>query len=137
MRDTLIDIGGSDYKLNSAYTFGEQNNHKGAENVREVLKENFDIDIQYYALVDFSAFATAIDTLFPEGVTIDAQFAPINGQVVPEVTIKDDLHMENGTIPTITIPVGVQQMDGSTLYITRALEVMMRWTMDVPSVNNR
>lgn len=115
MRDTLIDIGGSDYKLNSAYTFGEQNNHKGAENVREVLKENFDIDIQYYALVDFSAFATAIDTLFPEGVTIDAQFAPINGQVVPEVTIKDDLHMENGTIPTITIPVGVQQMDGSTL----------------------
>lgn len=48
--------------------------------VRQVLKDNFDLDIKYYALVDFQAFATAIDTLFPDGVTIDAQFSTLNGR---------------------------------------------------------
>lgn len=115
MRDTLIDMDGNDYKLNVAYTFGEQNGHKGAENIREVLKDNFDIDIQYYAMVDFSTFATAIDTLFPEGVTIDAKFGTVNGQQVSSVDVPDDLHMENGSVPNQTIPVGVQQMNGATL----------------------
>ncbi|WP_242237141.1 LCP family protein [Streptococcus acidominimus] len=115
MRDTLIDIDGADYKLNLAYTFGEQNAHKGAENVREVLKENFDINIQYYALVDFSTFATAIDTLFPEGVTIDAKFGTVDGQEVSSVEVPDDLHMENGSVPNQTIPVGLQKMNGATL----------------------
>ncbi|MGT2800631.1 LCP family protein [Streptococcus marmotae] len=115
MRDTLIDIGGNDYKLNVAYTFGEQNGNQGAENVREVLKENFDIDVKYYALVDFSTFATAIDTLFPKGVTIDAQFATVDGQPVSSVDVPDDLRMENGVVPNQTISVGLQQMDGRTL----------------------
>ncbi|MBO4108446.1 LCP family protein [Streptococcus suis] len=115
MRDTLIDIGGNDYKLNVAYTFGEQNNQQGAENVRQVLKENFDIDIKYYAMIDFSTFATAIDTLFPNGVTIDAQFGTVNGYDVTEVDVPDDLNMENGIVPSQTIQEGVQQMDGRTL----------------------
>ncbi|HFI0256250.1 TPA: LCP family protein [Streptococcus suis] len=115
MRDTLIDIGGYDYKLNTAYTFGEQNNGQGAENVRQVLKENFDIDIQYYAMIDFSTFATAIDTLFPNGVTIDAQFSTIDGMTVSSVEVPDDLNMENGVVPNQTISVGLQQMDGRTL----------------------
>ncbi|MBL6538294.1 LCP family protein [Streptococcus suis] len=115
MRDTLIDIGGYDYKLNVAYTFGEQNNQQGAENVRQVLKENFDIDIKYYAMIDFSTFATAIDTLFPNGVTIDAQFGTVNGYDVTEVDVPDDLNMENGVVPSQTIQEGVQQMDGRTL----------------------
>lgn len=115
MRDTLIDIDGNDYKLNVAYTFGEQNNNQGAENVRQVLKENFDINIKHYALVDFSTFATAIDTLFPEGVTIDAQFSTIDGQEVTSVDVPDDLNMQNGVVPDQTIHVGRQQMDGRTL----------------------
>ena len=68
MRDTLVDIDGYEYKLNNAYTLGEQDNQQGAEQVRKTLKDNFDIDIQYYAMVDFATFATTIDTLFPEGV---------------------------------------------------------------------
>lgn len=115
MRDTLIDIDGYDYKLNTAYTFGEQNNGQGAENVRQVLKENFDIDIQYYAMIDFSTFATAIDTLFPNGVTIDAQFSTIDGMAVSSVDVPDDLNMANGFVPNQTISVGKQQMDGRTL----------------------
>ena len=121
MRDTLVNIEGVsqpgeyDQKLNSAYTIGEQNNHQGAELVREMLKDNFDINIKYYALVDFSTFATAIDTLFPEGVAMNAQFSTIDGQPVTEVEVPDDLNMKDGVVPNQTIKVGQQRMDGRTL----------------------
>ena len=128
MRDTLIHIDGVsnsyteptdddyyDQKLNAAYTLGEQDNHRGAEAVRQALKDNFDIDIKYYALVDFNTFATAIDTLFPNGVFMDAKFSTIDGEKVTEVEVPDDLNMKDGVVPTQTIKVGRQHMDGRTL----------------------
>ncbi|VTS71858.1 LCP family protein [Streptococcus australis] len=125
MRDNLVYIDGysqvlggknqKDHKLNLAYELGEQDNKKGAELVRKVLKDNFDLDIKYYALVDFQAFATAIDTLFPDGVTIDAQFSTLNGQPLTEATVGDDLHATETESPTQTIRAGKQQMNGSTL----------------------
>ena len=125
MRDNLVYIDGysqivngkkqTDNKLNVAYELGEQEGQKGAEMVRKVLKDNFDLDIKYYALVDFQAFATAIDTLFPDGVTIDAQFSTLNGQPLTEATVGDDLHATETESPTQTIRAGKQQMNGSTL----------------------
>lgn len=125
MRDNLVYIDGysqvingreqSDNKLNVAYELGEQEGQKGAEMVRQVLKDNFDLDIKYYALVDFEAFATAIDTLFPDGVTIDAQFSTLYGRPLTEATVGDDLHATETESPTQTIKVGKQQMNGSTL----------------------
>ena len=125
MRDNLVYIDGYsqvingqkqvDHKLNLAYELGEQEGKQGAEMVRKVLKDNFDLDIKYYALVDFQAFATAIDTLFPDGVTIDAQFSTLNGVPVTEATVGDDLHATETESPTQTIKVGTQQMNGSTL----------------------
>lgn len=125
MRDNLVYIDGysqvingqkqADHKLNLAYELGEQEGKQGAEMVRKVLKDNFDLDIKYYALVDFQAFATAIDTLFPDGVTIDAQFSTLNGVPVKEATVGDDLHATETESPTQTIKVGTQQMNGSTL----------------------
>ena len=125
MRDNLVYIDGysqvvdgqkqADHKLNLAYELGEQEGKQGAEMVRKVLKDNFDLDIKYYALVDFQAFATAIDTLFPDGVTIDAQFSTLNGVPVTEATVGDDLHATETESPTQTIKVGTQQMNGSTL----------------------
>lgn len=125
MRDNLVYIDGysqivngkkqTDNKLNVAYELGEQEGQKGAEMVRKVLKDNFDLDIKYYALVDFQAFATAIDTLFPDGVTIDAKFSTLNGQPLTEATVGDDLHATATESPTQTIKVGKQQMNGSTL----------------------
>ena len=125
MRDNLVYIDGysqvingrkqSDNKLNVAYELGEQEGQKGAEMVRQVLKDNFDLDIKYYALVDFQAFATAIDTLFPDGVTIDAKFSTLEGQPLTEATVGDDLHATETESPTQTIKVGKQQMKGSTL----------------------
>ena len=125
MRDNLVYIDGYsqvingqkqvDHKLNLAYELGEQEGKQGAEMVRKVLKDNFDLDIKYYALVDFQAFATAIDTLFPDGVTIDAQFSTLNGVPVTEATVGDDLHATETESPTQTIKAGTQQMNGSTL----------------------
>ncbi|WP_099833132.1 LCP family protein [Streptococcus suis] len=115
MRDTLVDIEGYEYKLNTAYTLGEQDNNQGAEEVRKALKNNFGIDIDYYAMVDFATFASTIDTLFPEGVTIDAQFSTINGEVVSSVEVPNDLQLEENASAYQTIQVGVQKMDGKTL----------------------
>lgn len=123
MRDTLVNIKGAsetdysqDLKLNTAFNIGEQNNHQGAELMRETLKRNFDIDIKYYAMVDFETFATGVDTLFPDGVEINAKFATIDGKKVSSVQVPDDLRMDkDGNVPNQTIKVGKQDMDGRTL----------------------
>ncbi|HEP1459773.1 LCP family protein [Streptococcus pyogenes] len=122
MRDTLINIPGYSYndnsydlKLNSAFNLGEQEDYHGAEYVRRALKHNFDIDIKYYVMVDFETFAEAIDTLFPNGVKIDAKFATVGGVAVDSVEVPDDLRMKNGVVPNQTIEVGEQRMDGRTL----------------------
>lgn len=115
MRDTLVNIEGYEYKLNAAYTLGEQDNRQGAEEVRKALKNNFGIDIKYYAMVDFATFATTIDTLFPEGVSIDAQFSTVNGEVVKSVEVPNDLQLEKNAPAYQTIQVGLQRMDGKTL----------------------
>ena len=115
MRDTLVNIQGNDYKLNLAYTLGHQNDQQGAENLRQVLEENFGIEIQHYVMIDFSTFATAIDTIFPNGVEMGAQFSTIDGQVVSSVEVPDDLGFASGGSPYQTIQVGPQRMDGKTL----------------------
>ena len=75
MRDTLVHIDGVsqqtdpeyqdyyDQKLNTAFTIGDRITTKGQNWSVRCSKDNFDIDIQYYAMVDFQTFATAIDTL--------------------------------------------------------------------------
>lgn len=123
MRDTLVNIKGAsetdysqDLKLNTAFNIGEQNNHQGAELMRQTLKRNFDIDIKYYAMVDFETFAAGVDTLFPDGVKINTKFSTVDGKKVSSVKVPDDLRMDkDGNVPNQTIKVGKQQMDGRTL----------------------
>ncbi|WP_028393660.1 LCP family protein [Bacillus cihuensis] len=68
MRDIYVDIPGHrKNKLNAAYAFGE------TELLRKTIKENFDVDLQYYALIDFKGFAKTIDVAFPKGVEIDVE----------------------------------------------------------------
>ncbi|MFS5181120.1 LCP family protein [Streptococcus agalactiae] len=121
MRDLLVNIpnysteGYYDMKLNASFNLGEQDNHKGAEYVRQTLKNHFDIDIKYYVMVDFETFADAIDTLFPNGVKINAKFGLVGGQSADSVKVPDDLRMKNGVVPSQKIKVGIQYMDGRTL----------------------
>lgn len=90
MRDTLVSIPGvGDTKLNAAYAYG------GADLVRQTLSQNFGIECQYYAIVDFKSFEKVIDTLFSSGVKIDAE---------------KDLDLDG-----VFIKKGPQKMDGHTL----------------------
>lgn len=122
MRDTLVNIPGvsySDYtydqKLNVAFNLGEQDNNQGAELMRETLKNNFDIDIKYYVMLDFETFGVAIDTLFPNGVKIDAKFNTVNGEEVTSVEAPNDIGFGDQSTPYQTINVGEQRMNGQTL----------------------
>lgn len=69
MRDIYIEIPGQDQKqkINAAYSIG------GPDLLRETIKENFDIDIHYYAIVDFQGFIEGIDAAFPKGIEIEVE----------------------------------------------------------------
>jgi len=68
MRDMYVDIPNhGKNKINAAFAFG------GPELLRQTIKENFDIDLQYYAIVDFEGFVNLIDEAFPRGVEIDVE----------------------------------------------------------------
>ncbi|MBS4188810.1 LCP family protein [Bacillus sp. FJAT-49705] len=70
MRDTYVNIPGhGKNKINAAFAFG------GPELVRQTIKENFDIDLQYYSIVDFEGFVNLIDEAFPQGVEIEVEKA--------------------------------------------------------------
>lgn len=68
MRDTYVEIPDYGYhKINAAYAFG------GVETLRETLKLNFDVDVHFYAIVDFTSFPKVVDVVFPDGVEIEIE----------------------------------------------------------------
>ncbi|MDZ5470242.1 LCP family protein [Bacillus sp. 31A1R] len=68
MRDTYLEIPGyGQGRINTAFLKG------GPELVRETLKANFGLDLQYYAIVDFEGFVQLVDEAFPEGLEIDVE----------------------------------------------------------------
>ena len=68
MRDTYAKIPGyRNYKINAAYSLG------GPELLRKSLVENYGIDPEYYAVIDFKGFEKMIDELAPQGVPIDVE----------------------------------------------------------------
>nr|WP_082193320.1 LCP family protein [Bacillus rubiinfantis] len=68
MRDCYVEIPGhGKHKINSAFAIG------GPELMRQTIKHNFDIDLQYYSIVDFRGFEHLINEAFPNGVEIDVE----------------------------------------------------------------
>ncbi|MBR7796265.1 LytR family transcriptional regulator [Agaribacter marinus] len=68
MRDTYVEIPGYGMqKLNAAYSFG------GPELLRKTIKHNFDININYYATVDFNGFPKIIDLVAPDGIKVNIE----------------------------------------------------------------
>ena len=112
---------------------------KGQSSCIETLKRNFDIDIKYYAMVDFETFATGVDTLFPNGVEINASLRPSMVKKVSSVQVPDDLKMDkNGHVPNQTIKVGKQDMDGRTLLNYARFRRMTRrlWPIPAPATSD-
>ncbi|SEP84061.1 LCP family protein [Piscibacillus halophilus] len=90
MRDTYVEIPGHGYnKINSAFSMG------GPELLRQTIKENFDIDVNYYAIVNFKGFENIVDTVAPEGIEMNVQKRMIHTDI--------DLHP------------GIQKLDGEQL----------------------
>ncbi|WP_226644763.1 LCP family protein [Mesobacillus subterraneus] len=91
MRDTYVDIPGhGKNKINAAFAFG------GPELLRQTIKENFDVSLQYYSIVDFEGFVRLIDEAFPAGVEVDVE-----------------KRMSEGI--GVTLEPGVQKLDGQHL----------------------
>ena len=68
MRDCYVSIPGhGKHKINSAFAYG------GPELMRQTLKQNFGMDLQYYAIVDFQGFVQLIDEAFPNGVEVNVE----------------------------------------------------------------
>lgn len=66
MRDSYVDIPGHPkQKINAAYAYG------GPELVRKTLKENFGLNINYYAVLDFKGFAKVVDAIAPDGIEVN------------------------------------------------------------------
>ncbi|WHY72113.1 LCP family protein [Fictibacillus enclensis] len=66
MRDTYVDVPGhGKQKINAAYAFG------GPELLRQTIEQNFGVDINYYAVVDFQGFSKIADTIAPKGVKVN------------------------------------------------------------------
>ncbi|GGE39268.1 transcriptional regulator [Pullulanibacillus camelliae] len=69
MRDTYVDVPGhGKQKINAAFAFG------GPELVRQTLKENFGVDINYYAIVDFEGFSKLVDIIAPKGIAVNIPY---------------------------------------------------------------
>ncbi|WNF24042.1 LCP family protein [Mesobacillus jeotgali] len=91
MRDTYVEIPGhGKNKINAAFALG------GPELLRQTIKENFDVSLQYYSIVDFEGFVRLIDEAFPEGVEVDVE-----------------KRMSEGI--GVTLEPGVQRLDGKHL----------------------
>ncbi|MCG7340678.1 LCP family protein [Staphylococcus auricularis] len=68
MRDIYADIPGhGQHKINSAYSIG------GPELLRKTLKQNLNIDPEYYAVIDFTGFEKMVDELDSNGIPINVE----------------------------------------------------------------
>ncbi|WP_332689252.1 LCP family protein [Halalkalibacter lacteus] len=78
MRDSYVEIPGrSNNKINAAFAFG------GVELLQKTIEHNFDLDIHYYALVNYAGFISTVDTIVPNGlpVTIDRPMYDQSNQI--------------------------------------------------------
>ena len=74
MRDSYVEIPDYGYnKINAAHAYG------GVETLRKTLKVNFDLDVHYFAMVDFKSFSKVVDVAFPEGIEINVEKAMSKG----------------------------------------------------------
>ncbi|MEV9639770.1 LCP family protein [Mammaliicoccus sciuri] len=108
MRDTYVEV--PEYgmqKINAAFFLG------GPELVRKTIKQNFDIDVQYYAIVDFEGFTKIVDVIAPDGIHVDIPYPMSHGigmtlepgeqhlngeQLLAYVRFRHDIHSDFGRV---------------------------------------
>jgi polyisoprenyl-teichoic acid--peptidoglycan teichoic acid transferase len=104
-RDLWIKIPGhGNNRINAAYSFGDQERpgKGGPPLVKQTIKENFGIQVDYFVEVDFNGFRSTIDAI--GGITLD----------VKKPLVDNEYPTEDYGIKRIYIPAGLQRMDGQT-----------------------
>ena len=108
MRDTYVDIPDHGYhKMNAAFSLG------GPELVRKTIKQNFDVDVHSYAIVDFTGFSKVVDVIAPNGIEVDIPYVMSHGigmtlqpgnqvlngeQLLGYVRFRQDIHSDFGRV---------------------------------------
>lgn len=108
-RDLYVYIPGHEmFRINSAYGYGEQQSEGGGiELLRETIRYNLGLEIDYYARVDFNGFKSIVDAL--GGVDLSVDCAIEDWRLIePDL---DPMIEENWD--QFTLPVGVHHMDGN------------------------
>ncbi|WP_422762805.1 LCP family protein [Priestia endophytica] len=89
MRDSYVKIPGhGKNKINAAYAIG------GPELLRKTIKENFGVNVHYYAIVDFKGFPKIVDTIAPDGIEVDIPYEMSHGIHMTLKPGKQTLHGE-------------------------------------------
>jgi len=102
-RDMIVPLHKNDYrKINSIYAIGQADNYTGGELTKEVLSNTLDIDIHYFAAVDFNGFTEIVDAIGGIEVEVDRSFTDT------QFPTADYKYQE------ISFEVGEQEMDGLT-----------------------
>ena len=104
-RDTFVEIPGhGEQKLTHAYVYGE------AELLIDTIEQNFELDIQHYATVDFNSFIDVIDAL--GGVEVEVKQSEIRelNKFIPE-TYRWSKNKDKGPIEYIQNS-GTQKLNG-------------------------
>jgi len=91
LRDSLVRINGYKHKygkINQAYYLG------GEKLLKETIKYNFGIIIDHTVILDFKGFVGIVNTLVPEGITVDVSQKLIDDMKLKMKTGKNNLHGE-------------------------------------------
>lgn len=104
-RDLWVKIPGyGNRKINAAYFLGDQSQpgRGGPPLVKDTLRENFGVRVDYFVEIDFNGFRQIIDSL--GGITID----------VKKPLVDNEYPTEDFGYKRIHIPAGLQRMNGDT-----------------------
>ncbi len=102
-RDMIVPLHKNDYrKINSIYAIGQTDDYNGGELTKEVLSKTLDIDIHYFAAVDFNGFTEIVDAIGGIEVNVETSFTD---NQFPDA---------NYGYQEISFEAGEQEMDGLT-----------------------
>ncbi|MCK1991122.1 LCP family protein [Peribacillus muralis] len=91
MRDSYVKIPGDHpryNKINAAYYYG------GKELLKKTIHENFGVQVDHVAVIDFHGFVKMVDLLAPEGVVVDVDQKIIDDMSIQASIGKNVLHGE-------------------------------------------
>ncbi|RSL31026.1 LytR family transcriptional regulator [Salibacterium salarium] len=68
MRDSYVEIPGyENNKINASFAYG------GIDLLKDTIEQNFNINVDYHATINFDGFVEVVDTVAPDGIEVDIE----------------------------------------------------------------